>query len=455
MPPFNLVVVDKDVQNDFVMSMDMANLEALFEVYALISENRTVHFPMRDFFTPACWLALLPSTKLDKTGVRKEGESSSLSIADLALAVERLNMTIACSNCTSPGMQALSDALASEQSADAITQIANSVFGFAVDLVGGNLVQDLLDRAINEAGRKCPHDPRYDASAVFEYEPLNFDRTIPTSSLLVLLISVGFTLVMMALIITVAVKFIVKRRHGKWIRTLPTYKVHILEHQQEADRQMENELNRDTTAMFTTSEIPRRVRYTMPLIIIGNIAFFVSGHVSIAAETAFEAQIAGESFTLDRFFAFSIMKSTVDMWEAGATEMAIFVLIFSGIWPYVKQITSLVCWFMPPSKLSITTRGSTFLWLDTLAKWSMVDIFVMIISMVSFRYVFEVALDTPVSHFRSIFFHRALFPVLHLQGECYNAGCTIPSQRLFLFVSGAHPTLGFVRQLDRAAHFPS
>ena len=53
----------------------------------------------------------------------------------------------------------------------------------------------------------------------------------------------------------------------------------------------------------------------------------------------------------------------------------------------MKQLISLVCWFVPPTKLSISTRGSTFLWLDTLAKWSMVDIFVMFVSMVSFKYV--------------------------------------------------------------------
>ena len=370
------------------MTMEIEKLELLFSVFALLSEERLVHFPMVDFLNPSCWLALMPAPKLDEHGIRMDGESPSLSIRDIAVAVERLNMTIDCVICSSPGMQGLIDVLSKNESLSALTGAANTLFRFGTDLAGGNLVQDSLDRVLAEAGRQCPHDPRYAPdAATIRYKPLNFDRSIGTSSLLIMLITVFFSLLMIMLVLTVIVRWIVNRRHKRWIRTLPATKVHILQHQQDADEQMENELNQDTSAMVGAMEIPKRVRYGMPLLILGNIAFFLSGHISIAAETAFEAQVAGEKFTLDRFFAFSIMRSTVDMWEAGAIEMAVFILIFSGIWPYVKQLISLVCWFVPPTKLSISTRGSTFLWLDTLAKWSMVDIFVMFVSMVSFKYV--------------------------------------------------------------------
>lgn len=71
--------------------------------------------------------------------------------------------------------------------------------------------------------------------------------------------------------------------------------------------------------------------------------------------------------------------------QAGGRELAILILLFSGIWPYTKQLVSLVLWFLPPSALSVSRRGNVFMWLDALAKWSMVDIFVLILTIAGFR----------------------------------------------------------------------
>jgi uncharacterized paraquat-inducible protein A len=78
-------------------------------------------------------------------------------------------------------------------------------------------------------------------------------------------------------------------------------------------------------------------------------------------------------------------RSTVDIWNAGGRELAVMILIFSGIWPYTKQLMTLALWFLPPTSLSISRRGSILLWLDWLAKWSMIDIFVLVISIAAFR----------------------------------------------------------------------
>ena len=297
-----------DIINRVIVTLGMEEFRVLFRVFALISESRLVHFPMEDIFNPSCWLALLPAPALDERGIRLKGESPYLSIRNVTAAVQNLNLTISCANCSSSGMEGLIETLAKPEAQTAVTAIANALFGYGEDLTVGNLVQDALDRAVFDAGRYCPHDPKFDPQAqAIHYKPLNFDRSQGTSSLLLLIVTVGFSLMMGILAIIIMVKWVVNRRHKRWIRTLPVIKVHILEHQQEADKQMENELNRDTSAMVSTSEIPRRVRYGMPLLIIGNIAFFLSGHFSIAAETAFEAKLAGESFTLDSFFTFSII----------------------------------------------------------------------------------------------------------------------------------------------------
>ena len=137
--------------------------------------------------------------------------------------------------------------------------------------------------------------------------------------------------------------------------------------------------------MFRSKCIPLWVRLLVPLVLVGNVGLFLSGHLSVGGTVRIDILLAGQRVVIDNFFEFSIAKSTVDLWNAGGRELAILILIFSGIWPYSKQIITLVLWFSPPSRVSVSTRGSTFLWLDTLAKWSSVDIFILIIALVAFR----------------------------------------------------------------------
>ena len=84
-----------------------------------------------------------------------------------------------------------------------------------------------------------------------------------------------------------------------------------------------------------------------------------------------------------------MVKSTIDMWKAGAKELAVLIAIFSGVWPYTKQIISLFMFLVNPSFISYKTRGSTLHWLDLLGKWSMVDVFVLLTTLASFRITIE------------------------------------------------------------------
>lgn len=78
-------------------------------------------------------------------------------------------------------------------------------------------------------------------------------------------------------------------------------------------------------------------------------------------------------------------RSTVEIWNAGGKALAILILLFSGVWPYTKQLITLFLWFATPRTVSVKKRGSILMWLDTLAKWSIVDIFVLIVTVAGFR----------------------------------------------------------------------
>ena len=88
---------------------------------------------------------------------------------------------------------------------------------------------------------------------------------------------------------------------------------------------------------------------------------------------------------------------------AGGKELAILIFLFSFVWPYTKQIITMVLWFAPTNRVFVHTRGSILLWLDALAKWSIIDVFTLVVTIVAFRvsiqrYVF-LALVFDVSFF--------------------------------------------------------
>ena len=70
---------------------------------------------------------------------------------------------------------------------------------------------------------------------------------------------------------------------------------------------------------------------------------------------------------------------------AGGRGLAMIIFVLSFAWPYSKQLIVFGLWFAPPSTVSVSTRGSALLWLDLLGKWSIVDIFVLVMVLVGFR----------------------------------------------------------------------
>ena len=99
--------------------------------------------------------------------------------------------------------------------------------------------------------------------------------------------------------------------------------------------------------------------------------------------------MTASDFNVEGFFEFSVVQSTIEMWQAGAYPLAILIAIFSGVWPYTKQCLSMYIWFSTTKSLSCKRRGRILVWLDVLGKWSMVDVFVLVLTLASFALSIE------------------------------------------------------------------
>jgi hypothetical protein len=70
-------------------------------------------------------------------------------------------------------------------------------------------------------------------------------------------------------------------------------------------------------------------------------------------------------------FASSIRKA----WFGDAKGLAILVIIFSGIWPYAKNLILIYLWYRP---MTVEARTSILTWLLRLSKYTLVDVFAVI-----------------------------------------------------------------------------
>ena len=375
--------------NDVIITLglDAASMEV--QTLLTLMESSVRSMPLQDVLNWNCWLATLPAPALTDQGLRESGVDPSLSLQHVAASVEQFLLNVTCVDCSSPVLPTLSEQLASSKSQKDVTKTANTFLEYVSEILEGDYVQVQLDRLLNDAPKQCPHHPEYQGNDKFvksTYLPYDsVEANDSDTSFLLMVVIVGLSAAALVTFITLTVKWIVRRRHGVWLRQLPAADQAVVYQEQLQQDAMEQHVNATSSSMATSPVIPIYVRWTMPVVLILTIVLFALGHFRVAAEISLIGQVAGEPIQINSLESFSMVQTVQELWHAGGKALAVLIVLFSGLWPYSKQFTTLVLWFIPPSRVSTTTRGRILFWLDRLAKWSMIDIFVSITVIVAFR----------------------------------------------------------------------
>ena len=145
----------------------------------------------------------------------------------------------------------------------------------------------------------------------------------------------------------------------------------------------------DPPALAIHPHIPWIFRYGVILLLVGNVALFISSNTSVGASVFLVIDVGSDKITLPSLFDFSLGNSVHDMWEAGVYPLSLLIAVFSGAWPYMKLLLMLVCWLVPTSILSVRRREHFLMALDALGKWSLIDTYVLTLMMVAFRFHIE------------------------------------------------------------------
>jgi hypothetical protein len=275
---------DLQLRNDLGISLDMHAAKVILRSLLKIVESRFFGFPLRDFLNWNCWLATMPAPVLDARGIREDESDPSTSISELTISIAQLNLNISCVSCTSPRMYELAELMSSPEATQGATEVVNNLLGYVSQLVGGTFLQVQLDRLLNEASRKCPHSPSYEANPKpIEYRPLEAKREEASITFLVMIGVVATGLIAVVGGLVLAIRCFVRHRHRKWLGSLRCHRAFLILRRQERERQMEFELNATTKSIFRSPEVPVYARWLMPVVILGNTAFFLSGHLSLGA----------------------------------------------------------------------------------------------------------------------------------------------------------------------------
>lgn len=360
----------------------MLNLNA----FVAMVEESFLTFPLGDIANIHCWLATIPAPALDVFGMSISDSSRSMYIKDLGVTTSAIRLDVQCVECTSPELENLSNLLSSKEAINDLTDAMNDVSSWIFGIVGGNLAQIQIDRLLVSSQMKCPHSSSFLAGyQKTEYKQIEYTTSNTLDSFLIPFVAAIMGVVLFLALTIFMIRFITRRKNKAWVNTLTIESRNALAKKAFQEDRRQRTMDEETTSIFSSSSVSCTARFFLPCVILCNISLFLSGHISLGAGVHVNLDVAGQNLPLGAVLEFSLGKSILDMWEAGATELAVIVAILSGVWPYTKQLITLFLWFSPTRWVSVSKRGSILSWLDALGKWSFIDIFVLVITLVAFR----------------------------------------------------------------------
>lgn len=252
----------------------------------------------------------MPPPALDARGIRIGDAKPSLSVVSVSSHLKKLALNITCIACSSPGVAHLSEWLSTTNVTSDLTDAANRFLSYVSGLLGGSYFEVAADRMLNQAPRRCPHRAEFDEKylpieyGTFQKPQMSGSTTSVFLTLAIILVVAAAALALVAS----ATVCLVRRRHRSWLVTQIPEKVVWLWRQQTKKNAIDDRMNSLTTSMFRSPIVPRWVRLFMPLVIVGNTGFFLSGHLSLGATVVVEAAIADDAFTVSKFFEFSVRR---------------------------------------------------------------------------------------------------------------------------------------------------
>jgi len=366
---------DMNIRNEIDLAFSVEDVTVQASILLKLMENSISFFPLQDITNLNCWAATILPTLNEETIL--EG----LQLLDQVYSTGDFEAEISCKSCTSPDFDKFLLSLYEPHDITAaVREQTNS-------LMDSGFAQRFLKDYLVESKKRCPHrsefDPDYQFIEIGDSSILSgtgFGSTASEKKKNPRYFSIANSVIASCLIfIGILGKFILARRNNKWVQSLTNEGQVLFQCQQEKQRGTDDWLDENTTSLFSSPFIPKSIRWGVPILIVINTMLYLGGHFGLLSVVNLDVTFAGQSFTIDEFLKFRFLESTKKTYDNGGAEMIILIWICTGIWPYIKLILSLMIWMAPPKFLSVKRRRTLLLWIDALARLSVIDIFTLII----------------------------------------------------------------------------
>jgi hypothetical protein len=184
---------------------------------------------------------------------------------------------------------------------------------------------------LTEAALKCPHSATYNK----ELSSIRFNEMVATKDgddvrgFLIATIFLTHTSCVIVIFIYVVARLLSKRRHDRWVSSLNIAQKVEFEQIQREENDREKDLNDRMTSLVRGCQVPLFMRVFIPVMILGDVALFLCSHIFLGGTVNISGSFAGQSFHVEGYYEFSMVESTVDIWNAGGKSLAIMIAIVS------------------------------------------------------------------------------------------------------------------------------
>jgi hypothetical protein len=369
---------EMNVQNEVELALDISAITFVLTVFLAMSESSFFALSLGSLQDINCWLSSISPDSFDT-------KANVPSLLQYGISAEKVNLNISCVSCGSPRFSELIEQLYSPgESQEETDSFVAGAEAFLDQFFGSDFLHNLAQQIVSDASLQCADSPDYDANAttgdfwILPETYIGIEAAAPDAK--TNHFNVANAIVAAVLLVSAMIaRFVIRRNNRKWLQSLPNDQVDLVHRQDQIEAEKERYLNTHTKSMFRSEQFPQCIRYAVPVYLLLNIGFYLVGHIALLSYVNIEAQIAGEDFTVERFLEFRFFEASLRTYRNGGSEMAIFLIVFSCVWPYIKIVAALVLWFVPPNKLSVARREKMFLWMDVLTKLSIIDILTMLL----------------------------------------------------------------------------
>ena len=369
------------IRNNLDFSIQIYDLHIMSALSIYISTNEFLKLEIKDM-NRACWLATMLSPRLGKFS-SKEIRSK---IMTTSVDFEDFDLTLDCLACKSNEIENFAEMIS-------LLLTKKRVDAFIDNILDSGKLQNKFDQILNNAQSKCHakksksinekilskegKDKEYDRMKVsFKNSPFKgmVFFTLSTSIFIILCTFAAFSM-----------KPILQRARKRRLHLMSRNELVILLDLQQthSDRMKKVEKLEESTPLRT--KIPLKAQIIIPIIIILSIAFFLVSHTSKFASINLQFRVGYLQKSLPKAFEFSMVNLIFEMHSSASKVVAMIIFLVFILWPYIRQMTTLVLWLLPFFHINGTKQTLILKWYHALSKLSMIHIFLFIILIVAMR----------------------------------------------------------------------